>query len=305
MRTSRTVSTAELVDLFLSLAKNEQSPGGAKIYKSEVARAVSPAVYDGLVTRSEVGAFQRHLPDLMKASHGAKNLVAAFRAEHGPGRGQTERLRRKEAFDRFESTIRYGDAPIHGRAPTLAETEALLGLLGDAPSPARTAQVAKFKQWIQAAGHATDANLAAIDTWLAAHPITRPGEPLQSLLEPITGALKWPSESWEKIETVSFGRARTMPGTANMLERLGESASTKIELHDFDEVFSELTRPEDAGDAVAGARQRAFVELRDVLKRELTDLRVYRVGQIDMDVFVLGRTKDGELAGLMTSVVET
>lgn len=307
MRTPRTVSTADLVELFLSLATSAESPGKAKIHKSEVARAISPAVYDGLVTAAELGAVTRRLPELTgpDSSRGAKNLVAAFRAEHGAGSGQTERLRRKEAFDRFESTIRYADAPLHGRAPTLAETQALLGLLGDATSPARTAQVAKVASWWRAAGHTTRATSAAIEQWLVAHPIAAPGEPLKSKLDLVLGTVRWPSESLETIHAVSLGRARTMPSAASLLERLGESSGTKIELHNFEEVFTHLIEADDFGDPAAIERKQKLAELRDLLKQELSDLQVYRVGQIDMDVFILGRTKAGELAGVMTSVVET
>jgi hypothetical protein len=41
------------------------------------------------------------------------------------------------------------------------------------------------------------------------------------------------------------------------------------------------------------------------LKAELTDLRVYRVGSTDIDVYILGKHPSGAWLGLKTKVVET
>jgi hypothetical protein len=58
--------------------------------------------------------------------------------------------------------------------------------------------------------------------------------------------------------------------------------------------------PEDEADA---ARYRDLVAL---LTRELTSLRVYRVGKVDIDVYVLGQeAASGAWLGLKTHVVET
>ena len=49
----------------------------------------------------------------------------------------------------------------------------------------------------------------------------------------------------------------------------------------------------------------AFVTVATVLKRHLSDLRVYKVGLINIPVYVVGRSPDGNWVGLSTRVVET
>ena len=55
-------------------------------------------------------------------------------------------------------------------------------------------------------------------------------------------------------------------------------------------------------DKAEAARYRAIV---DLLSKELTDLRVFRVGRVDIDVYILGKDPSGNWLGLKTHVVET
>jgi hypothetical protein len=41
------------------------------------------------------------------------------------------------------------------------------------------------------------------------------------------------------------------------------------------------------------------------LHDNLSDLKVYRLGTIDIDVYLVGRANEGNYAGLYTKVVET
>jgi hypothetical protein len=48
-----------------------------------------------------------------------------------------------------------------------------------------------------------------------------------------------------------------------------------------------------------------FQTLVETLKKHLHDLTVFKVGKIELDVYLVGKTKDDRLAGLITKVVET
>ena len=48
-----------------------------------------------------------------------------------------------------------------------------------------------------------------------------------------------------------------------------------------------------------------WVALRRAIERNLTDVRVFRVGERRVDVYVVGRTRGGEWVGLHTTSVET
>ncbi len=76
---------------------------------------------------------------------------------------------------------------------------------------------------------------------------------------------------------------RTAPGT-----RIREQA--------LDEFFAELLNSED------GEGYRA---LRQTLESHLVDLKVFRVGTINVDIYLIGQTATGDWAGLRTTSVET
>lgn len=48
-----------------------------------------------------------------------------------------------------------------------------------------------------------------------------------------------------------------------------------------------------------------FAILRTTLEAHLAQFRVYRVGRTEIDIYLLGKTKDGAVAGLHTRSVET
>jgi hypothetical protein len=50
---------------------------------------------------------------------------------------------------------------------------------------------------------------------------------------------------------------------------------------------------------------RRFQDLKSAILDLLTDVRVFRVGAMDVDVYIVGKTASGECAGLSTQVVET
>jgi hypothetical protein len=58
----------------------------------------------------------------------------------------------------------------------------------------------------------------------------------------------------------------------------------------------------DAADKATIARFRALQRL---LTERLRDVRVYRIGRIDIQVWIVGQTEEGRIAGLTTLVVET
>jgi hypothetical protein len=45
--------------------------------------------------------------------------------------------------------------------------------------------------------------------------------------------------------------------------------------------------------------------LHDTLENLLKDISVYRVGTVNIDVYVIGKTADGYFAGVSTKLVET
>ena len=50
---------------------------------------------------------------------------------------------------------------------------------------------------------------------------------------------------------------------------------------------------------------RRFQRLAQLLKETLEDVTVYKVGEVEIDAYVVGKTRSGALAGVKTKLVET
>ena len=112
------------------------------------------------------------------------------------------------------------------------------------------------------------------------------------------------SETDAPVEPLRLhGAAEISP--AAITEFLGRSGGERVEKIEVNEFFDRLTLRRDwHGEAEARAA-RAFAKLQQILESELDDLTVYRVGEVRVDILVLGRGLDGEIAGMRTRAVET
>jgi Nuclease A inhibitor-like protein len=82
-------------------------------------------------------------------------------------------------------------------------------------------------------------------------------------------------------------------------------SSTPVTQEDFNDFFAPmLYLPPDAT-AEALNRVKRFRSLVRVLRRNLSDLAVYKLGTVEMPTFIVGRLANGTSAGLRTTVVET
>ncbi|HEX6292630.1 MAG TPA: nuclease A inhibitor family protein [Herpetosiphonaceae bacterium] len=89
-------------------------------------------------------------------------------------------------------------------------------------------------------------------------------------------------------------------------EARGYAEQTPIATLDIDQFFSPATRSYDWHGPAEQERVRRFGALVETLKAHLRDIAVCRVGASGtIDVFVVGRTDDGSIAGVTTQVVET
>jgi hypothetical protein len=86
------------------------------------------------------------------------------------------------------------------------------------------------------------------------------------------------------------------PGEDRLLELAGAEKGTAVEEDTLDRFFHAVP-PEDKA---------KFDRLAKAIQEQLSDIKVYKVGdEAEKDVYLVGQTKDGHLAGLKTTVVET
>ena len=97
-------------------------------------------------------------------------------------------------------------------------------------------------------------------------------------------------------EVIAWGGETGQLTDQEVLRLAGHKPGDRVEVTDLDDIFR---------DAVAGDNAKKFQKLIKTLKDTLDDIRVYRVGEVEKDVYIVGKTKGGGWAGLKSKVVET
>jgi hypothetical protein len=130
-----------------------------------------------------------------------------------------------------------------------------------------------------------------------------------SLSEILTQAAKgllFPSESefpFTYFEWPDYQGKRLY--ASKILKLLNYPPDTPIEKKSLDDFFKQVTEVQDWYGEEENENVRKFVHLKQVLTEQLTSIQVYRVGKIEISVYIAGKTSDGHWAGLSTKVVET
>jgi hypothetical protein len=123
-------------------------------------------------------------------------------------------------------------------------------------------------------------------------------------LKRMTTGLLFMSESDYPFEVV-YREGQNEMSPEYLRELSGQPADSRVEVKSVDDFFRvAVSEPDWKGEAeiaVAG-RYQALLRL---LKENLDELKVYRVGEINIPVFIIGRSKTGNWLGVSTRVVET
>lgn len=100
----------------------------------------------------------------------------------------------------------------------------------------------------------------------------------------------------EKAEAVSAD---------DILSQTKSAPDTAVEERSFSEIFDRLTAIEDWFGEEEKANAEKFSELRKYLEENLTDLKVFKLGRIKIDIYFVGLNAEGKLMGIKTKAVET
>lgn len=86
---------------------------------------------------------------------------------------------------------------------------------------------------------------------------------------------------------------------------LGEAEETPVAELSLDRFLAGHIEESDPADPVAQENVARYTALKQALAEGLADVRVFRVGDVQVRYHALGRTPDGRLAGLAASALET
>ena len=123
-------------------------------------------------------------------------------------------------------------------------------------------------------------------------------------LAALTAGLLLISESDHPLRAVRLG-ATTESELPNLLRAEVSRSDAGVQCVQLDAFFERATRTQPYHtdqDRLVVERYRRLVSF---LANELTSTRVYRIGDIDVDVYVLGQSLEGEWLGVATKLIET
>jgi hypothetical protein len=115
------------------------------------------------------------------------------------------------------------------------------------------------------------------------------------ILRSASEGLLYPSESDEPFEVFRW-TAEEQLQAHHVLAKAGKEKDENVEEITLAEFFEGLSEHED------GER---FKQLRRAIENQLRDVKVFRVGSIQIDVYIVGATHSGDWAGLHTKSIET
>lgn len=131
---------------------------------------------------------------------------------------------------------------------------------------------------------------------------------LENLLESAVQGLLYLSESDAEFEVVSWRVPAGLEGDSleDLVRRQeGIDETEPVEICDFSDFFAPLIASQDwHGEAEREAQER-YVALKSLLKEHLTEISVFKFGEVEKRVFIVGCTEEAGVCGLVTEAVET
>jgi hypothetical protein len=112
------------------------------------------------------------------------------------------------------------------------------------------------------------------------------------------------SEGDEPFEVFSWDRSATGLTPDFVRHEGGHDAAACVKEMPVDKFFSELTEVHD-GTTEEAADIAKYRILRQAVERLLSDVRVFRVGEVRVAIYVIGRSPDGRWCGVRTFATET
>ena len=123
-------------------------------------------------------------------------------------------------------------------------------------------------------------------------------------LKKASEGLLWMSESEYPFE-VFLWEEKAPVTPEKVILSTGHSSGILIQTTTVDEFFRWACSEEDWHEEEEKATVSKFKTLVDIIKSSLSNLQVYQLGTVEIDVYIVGTTPEGNLAGLSTKVVET
>jgi Nuclease A inhibitor-like protein len=118
-------------------------------------------------------------------------------------------------------------------------------------------------------------------------------------LQQASADLLWLSESDYPFEIVSWDKGIELTSLALFKD------AKAVESSSLAEFFAPALVVEDWYEAEELATVDRYKLLLQTIESNLTELQFFRIGSVEIDVYIIGKTPDGDMVGLKTTIVET
>ncbi|HEV3304446.1 MAG TPA: nuclease A inhibitor family protein [Planctomycetaceae bacterium] len=123
-------------------------------------------------------------------------------------------------------------------------------------------------------------------------------------LKGATKGLLFPSESDEPIDVFEWPATGTLD-EATVVKLGEEDPRIKVKRISLEDLFGNLVTTSSSDSPDEQEQAARFKQVLDVLNEHLSDIRVFRVGQVELNYYVVGTTKTGKWAGIVAAATET
>ena len=93
--------------------------------------------------------------------------------------------------------------------------------------------------------------------------------------------------------------------TQNLLQKTHHSLDAPVKVIDMEKFFQQATDEKDWYDWEERETAKKYQALVETLKQNLNNIQVYKIGEVEIDVYIVGQLTSGDWFALSTKAVET
>lgn len=124
-------------------------------------------------------------------------------------------------------------------------------------------------------------------------------------LEQAIQGLLYMSETDAPFEIIHWPDGTASLDAKQVLRLSGHKPKDPVRITSVDDFFKPLTDYQAWFGAAEKETAQKYRNLHEVIQQNLTDTKVFRVGKIQIDIFIVGKSDQGDWAGVKTRAVET
>lgn len=128
---------------------------------------------------------------------------------------------------------------------------------------------------------------------------------LMNRLQEATADLLWMSEIDAPLEVIHWPPSALELTPSQLLELTNHPLTTPVKHVPVDDLFAGATEEQDWFGEEERTIAQQYREVMAILTQSLNNLQGYRVGEVNIDLYVVGQTESGDWIGLATQAVET